>query len=246
MCARKGLQVCISELTWPSGSRCSSLWCTDRSVCRPGRSLWRLCEHPAGIWGHRLSLGTGTHRDRRMEKQCYSVLTIKDDNAAPDAGRHSVLLKARTHCSIHKSQAAGSQANARELQSNLIHTVKTCWLRKGSSKTKRSQRRQPIFSIHSCQFSGGSFQAFCQRCFLSKAALCFWLFFFYLSSNQVCPFSYCAASLQSSEQNLNQFCLWSDKPESHFLQASTDQLWKGVSLHWYMRPSLMEANELNM
>lgn len=77
MCVHKGLGVCVGELTWPSGSRCSSLWCTDRSVCRPGRSLWRLCEYPAGIWGHRLSLGTGTHRGRRMEKQCYSRSALR-------------------------------------------------------------------------------------------------------------------------------------------------------------------------
>lgn len=99
-CVRVGLWVCVGELTWPSGSRCSSLWCTDRSVCRPGRSLWRLCEYPAGIWGHRLSLGTGTHRGRQMEKQCYS---------------HSVL-RMTMHSSCWQTQHA-----SKDLQS-LFHT----------------------------------------------------------------------------------------------------------------------------
>lgn len=78
MCALTGVYDCATgELTWPSGSRCSSLWCTDRSVCRPDRSLWRLCEYPADIWGHRLSLGTETHRVRRMEKQWYSLSVLR-------------------------------------------------------------------------------------------------------------------------------------------------------------------------
>lgn len=77
VCAHKGLWLSAGELTWPSGSRCSSLWCTDRSVCRPDRSLGRLCEYPADISGHRLSLGTETHRVRRMEKQWYSLSLLR-------------------------------------------------------------------------------------------------------------------------------------------------------------------------
>lgn len=56
-----------SELTWPSGSRRSSLWCRGRSICRPVHSPGRLCEYPTSTSRRRLSLDMKNRRSRNWK-----------------------------------------------------------------------------------------------------------------------------------------------------------------------------------